>query len=209
MKKFLLIAAAALVAFVAPVQAEEDTTKHAPPNLVNVQLLYKNPFTMQACTDRVAEVVRKHTGDGWRIDPMPSGVGLLGGDDINIVIRCAPDLKAILMMAAGPDTEVIGKTLTFYSTNFELEVKEIGEEEDKSYTGGAPTLAVISRHYDDGRGVTQKACVDCVVSRLRKSMVSPSLLVTTMCISIIRIWLWTSCVTTQVQVSSSLRAAPS
>jgi hypothetical protein len=104
--KFLLTTAL-LVALIAPGYAEEATTKHTP-DVGITHLTYKKSFSMKACTDRVADVVRKHTGSGLRIDPLASGTGLVR-DDLNIVIQCAPDLKAILFMAAGPNTEVVGK----------------------------------------------------------------------------------------------------
>jgi hypothetical protein len=125
MKQFLLTTAL-LVALVAPGHAEENPTKH-PPDVGITHTTFKKSFTMKPCMDRVANVVRNHTGSGLRIDPLPSGTGLIG-DEINIVIQCAPDLKAILFMAASPKTDLIGQTLTFYQTIFELEVKELGGE---------------------------------------------------------------------------------
>jgi hypothetical protein len=120
MKK-LLLTSALPVALAAPASAAQAEQQHAP-DLASVYMSFKKPFTMKACTDRVADVIRNHTGTGLRIDPLPSGTGLIG-DEINIVIRCAPDLKAILFMAAGPKQELLGQTLTFYQVIFELEVK--------------------------------------------------------------------------------------
>lgn len=123
MKRFL-ITTALLVALSAPSVAQTEQ-KHGP-DLASVHMAFKKPFTMQACTERVANVVRNHTGAGLRIDPLPSGTGLMG-EEINIVIRCAPDIKAILFMAAGPKPELLGQTLTFYQAIFEFEVKELGD----------------------------------------------------------------------------------
>jgi hypothetical protein len=108
----------------AQTDSQDAPAKHAP-DLGSDILILKKPFTMKACTDRVADVVRNHTGTGLRIDPLPTGTGLIG-EDVNIVIRCVPNLKAIIFMAAGSNMETVGKTLTFYGTIFELEVKTIG-----------------------------------------------------------------------------------
>jgi hypothetical protein len=122
--KTFIATVALLVALIAPATAQTDE-KHGP-ELGSDYFIFTKPFTMKACTDRVAAVVRSHTGSGLRIDPLPSGTGLIG-ENINIVIRCAPKLKAILFMAAGSDVETVGKTLTFYGTIFELELKQIGD----------------------------------------------------------------------------------
>jgi hypothetical protein len=115
--------ASVLLALAAPASAAQAEQQHAP-DVASVYMTFKKPFTLKACTDRVADVIRKHTGAEFVIDPMPSGAGITGGG-INIVIRCAPDLKAILFVAAGPK-KLLGETLTFYFTIFELEVK-LGE----------------------------------------------------------------------------------
>jgi hypothetical protein len=109
----------------ATTESQDDPAKHAP-DLGSDILILKKPFTMKACTDRVADVVRNHTGAGLRIDPLPSGTGLIG-EDIDIVIRCVPNLKAIIFMAAGSNRETVGQTLTFYGAVFEFEVKQIGD----------------------------------------------------------------------------------